>query len=193
VARKYTGGHNGKKIFVANRVGRIMFGHQLWIARGRIVMSLRIVPASRKATRRPPAGIEETPVLPEGAEENPPEQGDEWGTRIAKLIPAEALGLYGSAVALVPATAASRGAILWMIVAVCCLLTVIIRYRATRDATTREPQMMAVGIAVVSFIIWLAALGAPVSPIVLPKDLAFTGPLVALLWGTMVPYFYIGD
>ena len=156
-------------------------------------MSLRIVPASRKANRRPPAGNEETPVLPEGDEESPAGEGDEWGTRIAKLIPAEALGLYGSAVALVPATAASRGAILWVIVAICCLLTIIIRYRATRDATTREPQILAIGIAVVSFVIWLTALGAPVSPIMLPKDLAFVGPLAALLWGTMVPYLYTGQ
>ena len=34
-----------------------------------------------------------------------PDDHDEWGTRIAKLIPAEALGLYGSAVALIPARA----------------------------------------------------------------------------------------
>lgn len=124
--------------------------------------------------------------------------GDEWSTRIAKLIPAEALGLYGSAVALVPDTP-YRTAALWVIVAVCVALTAIVRYRATRDPLTGKPQITAIGIALVSFLIWLAALGGTasgamtVSPIVLPAGLGFAGSLAALLWGTMVPYFYEGD
>jgi hypothetical protein len=125
---------------------------------------------------------------------------DEWSTRIAKLVPAEALGLYGSAVALVPETP-YRMAALWVIVLVCGGLTGIVRYRATRDPLTGKPQVAAIGIALVSFLIWLVALGGAeptpgslaVSPIVLPAGLGFAGSLAALLWGTMVPYFYTGD
>lgn len=120
------------------------------------------------------------------------DEGDDWGTRIAKLIPAEALGLYGSAVALVPIASSARGTALWIIVAVCCVLTILIRYRATLDPTTHQPQWPAIGIAIVSFLIWLLALGVPTSPIALPADLTFAGPLAALLWGTMVPYLYRG-
>lgn len=127
-------------------------------------------------------------------------ESDEWSTRIAKLVPAEALGLYGSAVALVPETP-YRMAALWVIVLVCGGLAGIVRYRATRDPLTGKPQVAAIGIALVSFLIWLVALGgsepAPgslaVSPIVLPAGLGFAGSLAALLWGTMVPYFYTGD
>lgn len=119
--------------------------------------------------------------------------GDDWGTRIAKLIPAEALGLYGSAVALVatPSPSARLGA-LWVIVAVCCLLTVVIRYRGTLDPATGRPDWTAIAIAIVSFLLWLTAMGGPTSPISLPAAFAFAGPLAALLWGAVVPYLYRG-
>lgn len=120
--------------------------------------------------------------------------GDDYGSRIAKLIPAEALGLYGSAVALVnsPNERAETVA-LWVIVLVCCMLAVIIRYRATLDPATRRPQWTAIVIALVSFLLWLTALGPPTSPIPLPDDLKFAGGLAAMLWGTVVPYFYKGE
>ncbi len=129
------------------------------------------------------------------------QDSDEWSTRIAKLIPAEALGLYGSAVALVPDTP-YRATALWVIVAVCLGLTALIRYRATLDPRTGRPQLAAIAIALISFLIWLTALGGAssaaadptlVSPIVLPDGLGFAGSLAALLWGTIVPYFYTGD
>jgi hypothetical protein len=120
------------------------------------------------------------------------DEGDEWGTRIAKLIPAEALGLYGSAVALIPAASSARVGALWVVVLVCCGLTTLLRYRATLDPATRKPQWAAIAISIVSFILWLVALGGPTSPIMLPPDLSFAGPLAALLWGTIVPYIYRG-
>lgn len=118
---------------------------------------------------------------------------DDWGSRIAKLIPAEALGLYGTAVGLVTTPdATARTTALWIIIAVCLAITIIIRYRATLDPTTKKPQTVAIAISVISFLLWLTALGAPASPIVLPAALAFAGPLAALLWGTFVPYIYKG-
>jgi uncharacterized membrane-anchored protein len=120
-------------------------------------------------------------------------EGDDWGSRIAKLIPAEALGLYGSAVALIKTPdPAVRNVALWVIVAVCCGLTIFLRYRATLDPQSRRPQWTAILVSVVSFILWLTALGAPTTPISLPDSMGFVGPLLALLWGTIVPYFYRG-
>ena len=119
--------------------------------------------------------------------------GDDWGARIAKLIPAEALGLYGSAVALVSTSSPSaRLNALWVIVAACCLLTTIIRYRGTVDPVTKRPDWAAIGIAIVSFLLWLTAVGKPTSPIALPDNYLFAGPLAALLWGAVVPYIYKG-
>ena len=55
--------------------------------------------------------------------------------------------------------------------------------------------MKAISISVISFLIWLAALAATgdgMSPF--PKAWAAPyAPLIALMWGTMVPYFYKGD
>jgi quinol-cytochrome oxidoreductase complex cytochrome b subunit len=122
------------------------------------------------------------------------EAGDGWGTRIAKLIPAEALGLYGSAVALVTTNDEQARLIgLWTIVAVCCVLTFLIRYRGTLDPVTKRPGWKAIGIALISFLLWLTALGPPTSPIALPASYAFAGALAALLWGAVVPYFYVGE
>ena len=145
-------------------------------------MSLRIIPASR----------DEAPSLPQTA--------DDWSERIVKLIPAEALGLYGTAVSLVHETPYRIHA-LWVIVVICIALVVIIRSRSTSHPTTGKPQYVAVGIAVVSFLLWLVALGTstgtdanalPISPFQLPVGLEFVGPLAALLWGTIVPYVYTG-
>jgi hypothetical protein len=129
------------------------------------------------------------PVRLEGPEgtTNP---GDDWGTRIAKLIPAEALGLYGSAVAMVPTGARARPAALWLIIAVSCVLLLLIRYRSARDPQTSKVQVAAIVISLVSFFVWLLALGKPTAPFGFEPELAFLGPLIAFLWGTMVPYFY---
>ena len=126
----------------------------------------------------------------EGPESDP---GDDWGTRIAKLVPAEALGLYGSAAALVPQGNPWRTLALWIVVLVACGLLVLIRMKSARDPTTNKVQVAAIVISLVSFFIWLVAVGSPPSPIALPETLTFAGPLVALLWGTVVPYFYRGE
>lgn len=122
--------------------------------------------------------------------------GDDWGTRLAKLIPAEALGLYGSVTALVPKIsdqfpASSRTVTLWVLALVCILFSAVIRWKATAEGG--KPQIPAIAIAIISFLIWLLALGAPNSPIVLPDGYTFVGPVVALLWATIASYFYHGD
>lgn len=119
--------------------------------------------------------------------------GDDWGTRIAKLIPAEALGLYGSAVAIVPNNGTNAHDLaIWAIVIVCCVLLLIIRFRSARDPATGKPQYGAILISLLSFFIWLFAVGPPTAPFGPPLGYEFFGPLTALLWGTIAPYFYKG-
>ncbi|MBO9575337.1 MAG: hypothetical protein J7494_06355 [Sphingobium sp.] len=137
------------------------------------------------------------PMNGEEGIEDPGQEGDDWSARIVKLIPAEALGLYGSAVGLIASFAeGEKQAALWLVTAVCALIVVMVRLRATQDKTTgRGPQIKAIGIALISFVIWLAALaatGAQISPFTSIPHIAIA-PLAALLWGTVVPYFYQGD
>jgi len=125
-----------------------------------------------------------------------PESPDGWATRLAKLMPAEALGLYGAAAGLVPAasvelTVSARVNVLWGVAIVCLLFSAAIRWQATKQNS--QPQIMAIAISSISFLIWLMALGPPNSPIQLSSGFAFVGPLIAVLWATVVSYFYRGD
>lgn len=114
--------------------------------------------------------------------------GDGYGARIAKLIPAEALGLYGAGQAIVPVDRAD-GRIVLAVASV--VLTAVIRYQATKDEAG-NPQWKAIGVAVVSFILWVLTLRQPVGIVDLGAD-GFYVTLAALIWGVAVPYFYKGN
>ncbi len=141
----------------------------------------------------PPSG----PVGNEEGIQDPGQEGDDWSARIVKLIPAEALGLYGSAIGLTASfAAADQKPALWLITAVCVAIIVMIRLRGTKDPVAgRGPQIKAIAISLISFLLWLAALaatGSSISPFSGIPHIAIA-PLAALLWGTAVPYFYQGD
>lgn len=129
--------------------------------------------------------------------EAPGEEADGWASRVAKLIPAEALGLYGAATGMIAGNDAIDMTVALAIVTIaCCVLTIIVRLKATSDpAMGRGPQVVAVAISLISFLVWLAALGATgegVSPFAGLPGVAYA-PLAALIWGTLVPYFYKGE
>ncbi|MCG8506937.1 MAG: hypothetical protein MI755_20195 [Sphingomonadales bacterium] len=113
---------------------------------------------------------------------------DGWGSRIAKLIPAEALGLYGAG----SAVAGGKALGLWILAAACLVLSGVLRYRATQDPATGSPQWSAVIIAVISFTLWVVALEPPAGPIELGEN-AYLAAIFALIWGAAVPAFYKGD
>lgn len=121
---------------------------------------------------------------------------DGWASRIAKLIPGEALGLYGTAAGLINPGRTDPAVALGLVTLACCIVTVMVRLRATRDpAEGRGPQVVAIVIALVSFLLWVAALGATgqgISPLSGVPGIDYA-PLLALLWGTLVPYFYKGE
>lgn len=153
-------------------------------------MSLRVKRAHAPAAK-PASDLEGLQDAPQ-----PGEVGDDWGARVAKLIPAEALGFYGTAVGLVSTGGAGAPrATLVVIALVACVLIFLVRFRATREAGGTEPQLKAIAISLISFLIWLGALAATgegSSPF--PQSWAAPyAPLAALIWGTLIPYFYKGD
>ncbi len=148
-------------------------------------MSLRV--------HAPPVGpqLEAAPGAP------PPPAPDGWATRLAKLVPAEALGIYGAAVGVVPQVSdkfveAQRLHYLQVIAVVCLAFSAAIRLKGTQ-AQGGKPQIAAVVISLASFAIWLAALGKAGSPFPLPDTLAAAPAVAAVLWGGIVSYFYKGD
>ncbi len=117
-----------------------------------------------------------------------PAADDTWATRVGKLIPGEALGLYGAGLPIIPD---HRTDALWILVAACLALSIWLRYLATRGEDGK-PQPAAIGIAAISFLLWVCALEPPAGPLSLGEN-AFLVALAALIWGTAVPYFYEGD
>lgn len=135
-------------------------------------MSLRIV-GNR------PAGVVANPEKPDGPI-----------ARIAKLIPAEALGLYSAGLPVISGASAGKGAMLiaWALVALA--FCAIVRLRETRDPAGK-PQVAAVVISLISFAIWLLMLPEGSTPLFL----AGSGPwltLSAIAWGALVPLIYKG-
>lgn len=112
---------------------------------------------------------------------------DDWTSRLSKLIPAEALALYGAGTAL----AGKESSGLWVLAIASLGVAGAVRFMATKEAG-RGPQWAAIGIAMVSFFLWLAALPQEARPFSLGGMDHMPG-ILALVWTTVVPIFYKGD
>ena len=114
---------------------------------------------------------------------------DKWNERIVKLIPAEALGLYGTGSAIVPDTEKYG---MYFLTVACIAVTVLFRYKATQSAMGK-PQIIAIAISVISFLLWLLAFSNSIGPFELKECQQYWGALLALTWGVFVPALYKGD
>lgn len=128
--------------------------------------------------------------------DNPPPQDtntDGWASRLAKLIPAEALGTYAAVVALIPASVSGTVRLIGLIVVAlaCIAILVVVRVKSTSKGGVK-PQVLAIVISAISFVIWTATLGAN-SPIPLPEAAAWVPTALAALWVAGVGVFYRGD
>ena len=121
-------------------------------------------------------------------ESQTPSKGDAlraYAERLVKLIPAEVTVLYTTGIAY-----AASWADWWGMV---CLALVILIRGVTTAEDDRGPQVIAVGISCVSFIIWVYVSGQalPYLPAgLLPEN----GPQLAIMvWTVALPYLYRGD
>lgn len=83
---------------------------------------------------------------------------DDYLARLLKYIPAEVVTLYVSATGIVPAVAANRTKILWVIFAFCAVATPLYMIFSTREKG-RAPLWMQVVLATIAFPVWAYALG----------------------------------
>lgn len=110
---------------------------------------------------------------------------DEYLTRLVKLIPAEVVALYLSF-----KEVASSWLGIWAFI--CLLLVVVVRVfgSSTTQPIRKSPQLVAIGVSCVSFILWIYAMGGYIIEVALPVGAVS----VAIgLWTFVVPYFYKGD
>jgi hypothetical protein len=108
--------------------------------------------------------------------------------RLVKLIPAEVIAIYLFGTGAIPPDRFTE-TVAWA--ATCLVLVFVARAFTTRDAPERlPPQWAAVGIACISFVIWIFAMpgllqGFGISP-------PFVGSLAIAVWTFLVPYVYKG-
>jgi|SRR4051794_11922605 hypothetical protein len=119
-------------------------------------------------------------------------QSDDWMTRLAKLIPAEALAFYGTISGMIPTDDVARKTYLFGLAALTMVLTIVLRARATK-AGFATPQWAAVAIAAASFLFWVAALPAEASPLSIDPSKQWMPGVAAFIWATLVTMFYSGD
>jgi len=115
-------------------------------------------------------------------------EGDDWSSRLVKLLPAEALSMYGAGQALVPS---GKTESLFVLALICILFTGWLRFNATRQEN-KPAQYGAIAISIFSFVLWLLTLPPPAGPVDLGEH-KYIAALAALVWTTVLPSLYKGD
>ncbi len=113
-----------------------------------------------------------------------------YAKNLAKLIPGEALSLYaaGSNVQ-VPAKVQD-----WHIWPVYCLVAAIIfRWLATRKKGSWIPQVWAIAISVISFVLWLYTQGDWILRYQMSADFVYLVKYTMLFWVFVIPALVSGD
>lgn len=140
-----------------------------------------------------PMRIERTPVArtraiaPPGAakDEEPP-----YLEKLTRLIPGEVIGLYLVGVGLIP-KGQGVATVCWSVF--CAIVLVIVRVKGTSDREQgKGPQWTAIVIALISYVIWLYALGGPfvAFPASASIHVSYVASLLVLGWTFIVPYFF---
>jgi energy-coupling factor transporter transmembrane protein EcfT len=131
-------------------------------------------------------------VTPTTATAEAAEPSDPYLARLVKLVPAEVLALY---VALKVVTDGFPG--VWALI--CLLLVLLVRTVGTKQAG-KPIQWIAVGVASLSFVLWVYATGGhllawelPTSPEKVAKTAQGAVSAAIAVWTFVVPYFYKGD
>jgi hypothetical protein len=122
---------------------------------------------------------------------------DNWDSRIIKLIPAEALALYGTGTSIVGRIGDEQkydplG--IGILIAACLVLIIAVRIKLTKSKPGDKPQYFGILITLVSFVLWLIALGGDAGfSWIWGESRQYMGALLAIIWGTLLPYFYKGN
>lgn len=150
-------------------------------------MSLRIkIPSKSKQSKE--SGDRDLQLPAEKRTNETRAVGDDWSSRLVKLLPAEALSLYGTGQAMIPD---GKREALFILAVFCILFTGLLRYNATREKDGHA-QYGAIAIAIFSFVLWLLTLPSPAGPVDLGSH-RYIAALAALTWTTILPTLYKGD
>jgi hypothetical protein len=115
-----------------------------------------------------------------GAAGQPP--ADSYMERLIKLVPSEVIGIF-----LTGKGYAESWLGIWSLI--CLGLVCISRVWGTRDPGKRT-QWIGVLVSIISFVVWIYAIGAHIINITIPQNISY---IAVLIWTFIVPYVYKGD
>jgi hypothetical protein len=120
---------------------------------------------------------------------NEPEAGlQDYLGRLIKLIPAEVISLYLVGKGIIEKD--QNWLLGWTIF--CLLAVLVVRlYGTAEPKENKPPQLLAVAIACVSYMVWVYSMGDIFAMLNFHNPKA--GSLMVLGWSFVVPYFYKGD
>jgi hypothetical protein len=112
---------------------------------------------------------------------------DNYLARLVKLIPSEVIAFYLVGIGLIPEDR-PYVQLIWTIVG---LIAVIVVRSSASKGLDGKPQWRAVGVATVSFAIWVYSLGhaSEAFGVYVP----YLGSLLVLTWTFFLPYIYTGS
>ena len=140
----------------------------------------------KHSTGGAPNGPRRSPGRPTRAD-NPSGALEAYLERLLKLIPAEVVSIYPVGRSLIDDDG-QQG--LWALI--CLTICVLFRARMTRGPDGR-PQWVAIGIAAISFMIWVYVLGSHVPGLSLPAGYKVWPALMLLVWTSLIPALYTGQ
>lgn len=128
------------------------------------------------------AAVADAPARPPAPGAKP--AGDEYFTRLVKLVPSEIVALY-----LTFKEVAAAFLDVWALI--CLVLLIIVRAWGTQESGV-PVQKVAVVIAAVSFVLWVYATGGHFPWVRMP-DVPGAISVAIGVWTFLIPRFYKGD
>lgn len=111
-------------------------------------------------------------------------EGDQFLTRLVKLIPAEIIAIYLAGYEMSKEFIGE-----WSFI--CLVLVLISRIWGTREAG--KVQWLGVVVSAISFVVWIYAMGNYLFDWVILEKYSNFPSLAVLVWTFLVPFFYKGD
>lgn len=122
------------------------------------------------------------------ADDSSHDKGDNYVTRLLKLIPSDILALYIFGQNTIPDENVNA---LLVFTIVCSVLLVLTRMQLTSEGGGQSPQWAAIFISLISFFIWVYSIGQLF--VKLGWHEKWIATLMMAVWVFVVPYIYKGD
>lgn len=135
--------------------------------------------------------------LPSGVGSTSPPKPETYSTRLAKLIPIEAITAYGLGTSQLHLDATKKAVLhessLYYLAAICILVSALVRWKQTQDENGKNPQIIGIIISIISFVLFVSTQKGTYGIDIWEWTRNTDVPgLLALSWIFIVPILYKG-